>query len=569
MNAIFFTEPCTESETQSPNSGHAARPSHEAQPGDRHEGLRNVAHAPSPGNPSGGASGVLKSFIPWTPVRPLAWQPQSGTDSSSNEARDGEDPANSDDVSRRRCDTLTDNEDSHDDDDEQTSESSSSVELVGVATSSTCGSKRAPPPDAILSVRPSPAKIHCFHSNFHSHKKLGQPEDDMSESSQSSQSRSSEGPESSEDESDFEDTADMRVPPAARSARPTPVEAPFTSLKEFNIALELGSGAYGKVYLVQDIRNDSGCPNQVFPLFALKAVSKESEDGEGNKCRSFFDTEVELLKKAKKSPSAVAFHSSFETEKAWYIVLEYCHGGTLHAKCHGDEKLEPNMARIYIAQLVLAIDSLHALDIVHYDLKPANVLLGYKGEVRIADFGLAASDVKHYTSGGVCPGGTQGYIAPEVLKEDAHGKAVDWYALGVIALELLTGRGFRDGKFKSLLKCLRQERRLSLSMHKYLSCDAIGLLKGLLNEDPRRRLGSYGVGDIKKHKFFRGVDWEVVASNAVSLEEMARNYDPKEVPEEDEALPEDINEPDAGDDADTTDMDYDSDSDTDSVIDDE
>jgi hypothetical protein len=766
MTAISFTEPCTERATYPPNLAQAERASHGAQPGDRHDGLRNVAHATSPGNSIGGAfdtwsNPVLERFNLWTPAWRLAnglnaaLQPQQGTDSASDDdARDGAEQARLDGItmnsglqwtygrfasralrssesttagyepptieataieatttaspttappttessndgcsrasktseensprvplassssefarstnyklqrvrddsgdvstgargarlsrqlnlaaalenlfarsgSQRRRETFTDNEDSDDDDDddEQTDESSSSVELVNEATSSTSGSKRAPQPDAIVAVRPSPTKRH---RNIRSHKKRGfkprsfstdshalvqiedmafdainsdapnnlnslpasansdtetvafirelrnkrsgaggdeashvqeskgaqdsnvrdasvhwwdgmsessqsqvqVPEGDMSESSgQGSESSSSEMSElfesSDEEESDTENT-DVSVRAAANNEQPTPVEAPFTSVNEFKFVKKLGRGAYGKVFLVRDIRNDLGSSTtQVLPLFAVKVISKR---GKGKKYlnRSYFDTEVDLLNKAQQSPFAVAFHSSFENEKAWYIVMEYCNRGTLRGVCERETQLEPEMARMYIAQLVLAIDSLHEHDIVHYDLKPANVLLDHDGNVCIADFGLAESDVKHYTSGGMCPGGTRGYRAPETVQDKPHGKAVDWYALGVMALELLTGRGWGHPKFESQLACLRQKVPPQLSMHKYLSDDAIGFLKGLLHEDPRQRLGSGGVQSILEHEFFLGMDWDLVASNKLPEYEVEADDD--------------------------------------------
>jgi serine/threonine protein kinase len=169
-----------------------------------------------------------------------------------------------------------------------------------------------------------------------------------------------------------------------------------------------------------------------------------------------------------------------------------------------------DIAAFYIAQLVLALSHLHLnVGVVYRDLKPENCLLDHEGHLLLTDFGLS----KVSSSESRCSSllGTPGYMAPEVLCDDGseYGAAVDWWGVGILAFELLTGNLPFPGSTPNKVREKIQKRKIQ--MPPYLSADAKDFITRLLRKEPHKRLGYNLVDDlpvIKKHRFFRKIDWE-------------------------------------------------------------
>jgi serine/threonine protein kinase len=139
-----------------------------------------------------------------------------------------------------------------------------------------------------------------------------------------------------------------------------------------------------------------------------------------------------------KHPFIVRLHCSFQTSTKLFFVLAYCRGGDLGHVLQREKKLSEERARIYLAEILLAIAELHNREIIYRDLKPDNVVLDEEGHALLTDFGLSKEGVKgtDYTQS-FC--GSVAYLAPEMLKRSGHGKSVDWYLLGVLLYEMLVG----------------------------------------------------------------------------------------------------------------------------------
>jgi RAC serine/threonine-protein kinase len=253
----------------------------------------------------------------------------------------------------------------------------------------------------------------------------------------------------------------------------------------------------GKVFLVREI--------QTAEMFALKVLRKDNiikrNQVEHTK------TERSVLGYVN-HPFIVGLKMAFQSKDKLYFVLDYCAGGELFFHLGKLGKFPEPRACFYAAEIVLAISYVHELGIIYRDLKPENVLLDAKGHVRLTDFGLSKEGINNSSSGATSFCGTPEYLAPEILNRQGHGRAVDWWSLGALLYEMLTGLPpfyCRDRE-----KLFEKIRKSELNYPRYLSSNAQKLLRGLLTRDPNKRLGS-GAGDandIKSDPFFGDINWE-------------------------------------------------------------
>jgi protein-serine/threonine kinase len=208
-------------------------------------------------------------------------------------------------------------------------------------------------------------------------------------------------------------------------------------------------------------------------------------------------------------PFIVNLHYAFQTPKKLYMVLEYCAGGELFFHLSRAGRFSEGRCKFYASEILLGLEYLHSLSIIYRDLKPENLLLDADGHAKITDFGLSKEGIQDNVSARtMC--GTPEYLAPEILDKRGHGKAVDWYSLGALIYQMLTGLPpyyTRDRE-----KLFERIRRGDLSYPSYVTPVAKSLLQSLLYADPNRRLGG-GPGDgeeVKAHAFWAGLDWAAV-----------------------------------------------------------
>jgi len=201
-------------------------------------------------------------------------------------------------------------------------------------------------------------------------------------------------------------------------------------------------------------------------------------------------------------------------KKKLYFVMEYCSGGELFYHLGRAGRFSENRTRFYAAEIVLALEHLHKLGIVYRDLKPENVMLDQEGHIVITDFGLSKEGIEDNTSAhSFC--GTPEYLAPEILTRSGHGRAADWWSLGALMYEMLTGMPpfYSRNRERLFVKILKSTLRIP----RFFSPDAASLVLSLLDRNASTRLGSDSDADgIKVHPFFRGVDWNALLARQVS-----------------------------------------------------
>lgn len=210
-------------------------------------------------------------------------------------------------------------------------------------------------------------------------------------------------------------------------------------------------------------------------------------------------------------PFVVNMICTFQDNSNIYMLLEYVIGGELFSHLRRAGKFSNDVTRFYAAEIVLAIEYLHNQNIIYRDLKPENLLLDERGHIKITDFGFAKRVLDRTWT--LC--GTPEYLAPEIIQSSGHGKAVDWWALGILIYEMLAGYPpfFDENPFNIYEKILAN--RLVFPPH--FHADAKDLIKKLLNTDRSRRLGNLSGGalDVKNHKWFRGVDWNLLLTKTI------------------------------------------------------
>ncbi|KAF9344434.1 hypothetical protein BGX34_005675 [Mortierella sp. NVP85] len=202
-------------------------------------------------------------------------------------------------------------------------------------------------------------------------------------------------------------------------------------------------------------------------------------------------------------PFIVNLFTTFQDDRNLFMLLEYVIGGELFSHLRKAGRFTNDVTRFYAAEIVLAIEYLHARDIIYRDLKPENLLLDNRGHIKITDFGFAKLvEDRTWT---LC--GTPEYLAPEIIQSKGHGKPVDWWALGILIFEMLAGYPpfFDDNPFGIYEKILAGR----IYFPAYIEPEAKDLIKKLLTADRTKRLGNLkgGSDDVKNHKWFKGVDW--------------------------------------------------------------
>uniref|UniRef100_A0A7R9UVA8 Uncharacterized protein n=1 Tax=Diacronema lutheri TaxID=2081491 RepID=A0A7R9UVA8_DIALT len=279
------------------------------------------------------------------------------------------------------------------------------------------------------------------------------------------------------------------------------VFAKSAKLEAFDVLDTLGTGTFGRVRLCR--HTDTGRYQALKIMKKSEVVRLKQVD--------HIKSEKEILT-AVQHPFIITLYGVFQDERNLYMVLEYVPGGELFTHLRKAGKFTNDQTRFYAAQIVMAVQALHADSIVYRDLKPENLLLDEDGYLKITDFGFAKYvEDRTWT---LC--GTPEYLAPEIIQSRGHGKAVDWWALGILIYEMLAGYPpFYDedplGIYQKIL-----EGKIKFPWH--FDRHSKDVIKRLLTADLTKRIGNLkgGADDIKKHKWFVGLDWEQLHAKELS-----------------------------------------------------
>lgn len=287
-------------------------------------------------------------------------------------------------------------------------------------------------------------------------------------------------------------------------------------MQNFELLKVLGTGAYGKVFLV---RKNSG--QDCGKLYAMK-VLKKATIVQKKKTTEHTKTERQVLEAVRQSPFLVTLHYAFQTDAKLHLILDYVSGGELFTHLYQRERFREDEVRIYIGEIILALEHLHKLGIIYRDIKLENILLDHSGHVVLTDFGLSkdflSQDTEHRAYS-FC--GTIEYMAPEVVKGGSHGhdQAVDWWSIGVLTYELLTGASpfTVEGEKNNQQEISRRILKIQPPLPTDLSFDVRDFITRLLVKDPRQRLGG-GLSDakeLKDHSFFKDMSWDDLAAKKI------------------------------------------------------
>ncbi|KAI9728187.1 MAG: Serine/threonine kinase [Chrysothrix sp. TS-e1954] len=276
-------------------------------------------------------------------------------------------------------------------------------------------------------------------------------------------------------------------------------------LDHFNFLAVLGKGNFGKVMLAETKTTKQ--------LYAIKVLKKEFiiENDEVESTKS--ERDVHIIANGARHPFLLNLHACFQTETRIYFVMEYISGGDLMLHIQRGQ-FGLKRAQFYASEVCLALKYFHENGVVYRDLKLDNILLTLDGHIKIADYGLCKKEMWYgSTTSTFC--GTPEFMAPEILLDKKYGRAVDWWAFGVLIYQMLLQQSpFRGDDEDEIYDAILADEPL-YPIH--MPRDSVSILQKLLTREPESRLGS-GVTDaqeIMSHAFFRNVNWDDIAHKRV------------------------------------------------------
>lgn len=231
----------------------------------------------------------------------------------------------------------------------------------------------------------------------------------------------------------------------------------------FECLAVLGRGSFGEVFLVRKLDTQN--------VYAMKVIAKSRIASHNLFKYAMVERNVLSLTN---HPFIVKLSYAFQTSDRLFLILEYCSGGDLTKHLYFEKRFNEEKAKYYLCEIILALEDLHKRDIIFRDLKPDNIVLDKDGHVKVTDFGLSKEGVFD-SIGAKSFCGSIAYLAPEMLKRTGHGKAVDWYLLGVLFYEMLVGIPpyFTDQKDE----IFRNIEHGELQIPRFVSNEAVQILR--------------------------------------------------------------------------------------------
>uniref|UniRef100_A0AAR2JL26 Ribosomal protein S6 kinase n=1 Tax=Pygocentrus nattereri TaxID=42514 RepID=A0AAR2JL26_PYGNA len=268
----------------------------------------------------------------------------------------------------------------------------------------------------------------------------------------------------------------------------------------FELLRVLGKGGYGKVFQVRKVTGAAS--GKIFAMKVLKKamIVRNAKDTAHTKAERNILEEV-------KHPFIVDLIYAFQTGGKLYLILEYLSGGELFMQLEREGIFMEDTACFYLAEISMALGHLHQKGIIYRDLKPENIMLNSQGHVKLTDFGLCKESIHDGTvTHTFC--GTIEYMAPEILMRSGHNRAVDWWSLGALMYDMLTGAPPFTGENRK--KTIDKILKCKLNLPPYLTQEARDLLKKLLFNDRY-----FHPCFSQAHAFFRHINWDDLLARKV------------------------------------------------------
>lgn len=286
------------------------------------------------------------------------------------------------------------------------------------------------------------------------------------------------------------------------------VEKKHYGPEDFEVLKLIGKGTFGQVYQVRKKDTER--------IYAMKVLSKKVIVQKKEVAHTVGERNILVRTALSESPFIVGLKFSFQTPTDLYLVTDYMSGGELFWHLQKEGKFLEPRAKFYIAELILALEHLHNHDIVYRDLKPENILLDANGHIALCDFGLSKANLSsNSTTNTFC--GTTEYLAPEVLLDDSgYTKLVDFWSLGVLVFEMCCGWSpFYAEDTQQMYK------NIAFGKVRFpketLSVEGRNFVKGLLNRNPKHRLGATrDAEELKEHPFFADIDWPALLRKKIA-----------------------------------------------------
>ncbi|KAF8443826.1 Pkinase-domain-containing protein [Boletus edulis BED1] len=282
-----------------------------------------------------------------------------------------------------------------------------------------------------------------------------------------------------------------------------PIRSEPLTIEVFELLKVIGKGSFGKVMQVRK--------KDTLRVYALKTIRKAHIASRPGEITHILAERTVLA--LVNNPFIVPLKFSFQNPDKLYLVMSFVNGGELFYHLQREGKFDQDRSRFYAAELLCALEHLHSFNVVYRDLKPENILLDYTGHIALCDFGLCKLNMSETEKTNTfC--GTPEYIAPELLESQGYTKTVDWWTLGVLLYEMMTGLPpFYDENVNTMYQRILMD---PLVFPSDISTEAKSVMTGLLQRDPTRRLGANGGEEIKKHPFFaKYVDWNLLLQKKI------------------------------------------------------
>ena len=271
-------------------------------------------------------------------------------------------------------------------------------------------------------------------------------------------------------------------------------------LEDFSLIRLIGVGSYGRVY--------AGTKKSSKKLYAIKILDKKMINTkiQNNNIR----TEKAILSNLN-HPFIMKLNYAFQTKNSLYFITQFMHGGELNYHIYKEKNnyFTEEKTKFYAAQIIIALNYLHENKCIYRDLKPENILIDINGNIKLTDFGLSKiCDTYPCKAKTLC--GTPEYFAPEILFSNEYGIEIDWWSLGVVIYEMLSGYlPFKIIQGKKITKSIYKQK---IKIFKHFSGEAIDLIIKLLEYNPKKRIK---YKEIINHSFFKDINWDKIKKKQI------------------------------------------------------